>query len=679
MNTNRTETDAPRDGVEDFAREIYEARQQARTEANGVTEATWWGANESVREHWRNVARRLASLSQPADTGVGVDVTQDGVTVAVRTGGTLMHCQTYPTPRAAAASQSAVWFIDANGQRWQVSGPETDEFRAIVRELSAVARHGGEGVPFAHAMFDRNGSLVDFSRYTENGQYVFTVGDFYARDRTHPHGAPHCGKLLYDHAAKPTPPVAVDEAMRKALTMFRAAKEWVASDSWDGIDQRGRELMEEADVAATAALAAAGMGQPTKRVCDGCPNLKTEWWKDYLDNDETDSGTSATCMHSIPGKSITAYWRKGDASPGWCPLAATAQPPAAGVPASGMLALEKLSGAAGLMLAEIDTCGHEVDPAYRTTLYEAWEEAKVMLAAAPQPEAKADCDECKGAGYTVTPGGVSDTCPNGCQPKPAEDSALQTIIATLQADLKWNEECHRRDGEEVNDDMHVRPREFMTRGTLKAWIDALRSASTPADVDEVALIAARQFTRDDDPQGLARMQCRIIAAIKGEAPKPADGGAVVAWQAVYPDGKLFGSPVKDAPPYFVEWNAAEGHPVRPLVFGDFAPAGSGEAVAGSGEVKGWATHHDEPMLFPTRDEAVAYCDDDEEPIPLYAGAAPAVDAEALHTLIAEWRDPEGWTDATRYLSLNEWKFGRPARKQCADELESIITGADHGR
>lgn len=32
----------------------------------------------------------------------------------------------------------------------------------------------------------------------------------------------------------------------------------------------------------------------------------------------------------------------------------------------------------------------------------------------------------------------------------------------------------------------------------------------------------------------------------------------------------------------------------------------------------WATHHDEPMLFLTEKEAAMYCDEDEEPIPLYA-------------------------------------------------------------
>ncbi|OBU70416.1 hypothetical protein A9K58_00240 [Stenotrophomonas maltophilia] len=50
------------------------------------------------------------------------------------------------------------------------------------------------------------------------------------------------------------------------------------------------------------------------------------------------------------------------------------------------LVLAKLVGAAGLMLAEIDTCGHEVDPAYRRTLYEAWEEGKAALSAQPSPD-----------------------------------------------------------------------------------------------------------------------------------------------------------------------------------------------------------------------------------------------------------------------------------------------------
>jgi len=46
------------------------------------------------------------------------------------------------------------------------------------------------------------------------------------------------------------------------------------------------------------------------------------------------------------------------------------------------------------------------------------------------------------------------------------------------------------------------------------------------------------------------------------------------------------------------------------------------------EVVAWATHHDEPMLFVTRAEAMTYCDDDEQPIPLYAAQPRAV--------------PDGW-------------------------------------
>jgi hypothetical protein len=47
---------------------------------------------------------------------------------------------------------------------------------------------------------------------------------------------------------------------------------------------------------------------------------------------------------------------------------------------------------------------------------------------------------------------------------------------------------------------------------------------------------------------------------------------------------------------------------------DAAPAVVGlEPVA-------FMTHHDEPMLFPTWDEAVQYCDDDESPISLFHAA-----------------------------------------------------------
>lgn len=41
----------------------------------------------------------------------------------------------------------------------------------------------------------------------------------------------------------------------------------------------------------------------------------------------------------------------------------------------------------------------------------------------------------------------------------------------------------------------------------------------------------------------------------------------------------------------------------------------------------WATHHDEPMVFFSLKEAEAYCDDDEDPIPLFKGPQPMRIAE----------------------------------------------------
>ena len=48
-----------------------------------------------------------------------------------------------------------------------------------------------------------------------------------------------------------------------------------------------------------------------------------------------------------------------------------------------------------------------------------------------------------------------------------------------------------------------------------------------------------------------------------------------------------------------------------------------EARNAASEPAAWMTHHDEPMLFPSRAEAAQYCDDDESPIALYAAPQPA--------------------------------------------------------
>ncbi|HEL3784036.1 TPA: hypothetical protein UM046_004312 [Stenotrophomonas maltophilia] len=48
-----------------------------------------------------------------------------------------------------------------------------------------------------------------------------------------------------------------------------------------------------------------------------------------------------------------------------------------------------------------------------------------------------------------------------------------------------------------------------------------------------------------------------------------------------------------------------------------------------GEPVAWMTHHDDPMLFPTAAEAAAYCEDDEQPVPLFRSPVQAVDLGQL--------------------------------------------------
>ena len=78
---------------------------------------------------------------------------------------------------------------------------------------------------------------------------------------------------------------------------------------------------------------------------------------------------------------------------------------------------------------------------------------------------------------------------------------------------------------------------------------------------------------------------------------------------------------------------------------DAAPAVVGlEPVA-------FMTHHDEPMLFPTWDEAAQYCDDDESPISLFHTA----DVARLQSELTEWRGQahRSQSDADRLQAENE--------------------------
>jgi len=64
------------------------------------------------------------------------------------------------------------------------------------------------------------------------------------------------------------------------------------------------------------------------------------------------------------------------------------------------------------------------------------------------------------------------------------------------------------------------------------------------------------------------------------------------------------------------------------------------ATASDG-IECWATHHDEPMLFPTFDEALAHCDEDEQPIRMVPEAASG-EAEAESFLeVADVQDESG--------------------------------------
>ncbi len=105
------------------------------------------------------------------------------------------------------------------------------------------------------------------------------------------------------------------------------------------------------------------------------------------------------------------------------------------------------------------------------------------------------------------------------------------------------------------------------------------------------------------------------------------------------------------------------------------PAAAQEAVA-------WMTHHDEPMLFPTRAEAITHCADDEEPIPLYAApvtAAPADLIERCREILAWQRTGVLPGDALRAYANARWPDEHDplqiAEKETAREAFRILARA----
>ena len=56
-----------------------------------------------------------------------------------------------------------------------------------------------------------------------------------------------------------------------------------------------------------------------RKTCEGCPALRKKEWRDYLENDETDSGTDAECF-AMHGRSISVYFSPHTTPvPAWCP------------------------------------------------------------------------------------------------------------------------------------------------------------------------------------------------------------------------------------------------------------------------------------------------------------------------------------------------------------------------
>lgn len=155
-------------------------------------------------------------------------------------------------------------------------------------------------------------------------------------------------------------------------------------------------------------------------------------------------------------------------------------------------ALAELTSAAGLMLSEIDSSGHEVDPAYRATLFDAWEQGKAALAASPvvkqnlttQPAAAQEavdfyvCDSC---GHHYMDDGITCDCTGASSTPPLRHVRMAPVTAAPGIDLSpfrepvnyWHNQCSATHGIESV----VRIRSEATR--LLALIDASPKGNHP--------------------------------------------------------------------------------------------------------------------------------------------------------------------------------------------------------
>ncbi|PZS51590.1 hypothetical protein [Stenotrophomonas maltophilia] len=87
-----------------------------------------------------------------------------------------------------------------------------------------------------------------------------------------------------------------------------------------------------------------------------------------------------------------------------------------------------------------------------------------------------------------------------------------------------------------------------------------------------------------------------------------------------------------------------------------------------GEPTAWMTHHDEPMLFPTAAEAAAYCEDDEQPVPLFRPPAQAVDLERFRGTVKSQYSMTEWMHRCGFVSAEKLEES----KKNHDHLMALI-------
>ena len=67
-----------------------------------------------------------------------------------------------------------------------------------------------------------------------------------------------------------------------------------------------------------AAHGRCGPKHEDRYTCKGCAYLHTEEWSYECEDDERDSGTSATCLKT--GGDLGSYWYSFHSTPKWCPF-----------------------------------------------------------------------------------------------------------------------------------------------------------------------------------------------------------------------------------------------------------------------------------------------------------------------------------------------------------------------